>query len=159
MKLLILTGLSGLMLASCIRSAVNADEDCFADRLNLLSSYYAELKSEEGNTAQFFNLKYLAGEMKSNGVGENELPGRLLGYLTEIDERQASIDMLSAYATCSGGESFVVLKGIDKQSEADGQNFFIVSFKDARITNFSEEAPNAMFNGRRLNDLGFRSTQ
>lgn len=146
---------SGLIFLFCISALAcgeeaqkSAKDTCFTEKTAVIEAYKKTLDDVSGNTAQFFNLKFLASEMQENGVPSEQIGERLIGYISTIDERQNGVDVEAAYASCTESIAKVVLKGAMKGTGA--QKFTIVTLVDARIINISEEDVGAEMGGESL---------
>jgi len=113
-------------------------ESCYTNKVKWYLAYKSELNSPDGNTAKYFNLKYLVQEMENIGVPKKEITNRLLSYLSNIDERQSQLTIISANAICEKNIARVVFSISDAAIiNNSNSEYLVVRFLDGKIINIS----------------------
>jgi hypothetical protein len=133
-----------------------AEEDsCYSETVGLFKDYHIQLKQPDSNTARFFNLSYLATEMKKVGVSKSEFGERLINYISNIDGSQSTVSLVSANAYCFERSARVIFRISDKNSVVRGE-FIIVRLVERKIVNVSFQTSDSMIDGMSINDIDFK---
>ncbi len=136
-------------------SYAGGKELCYEASVELFENYHKQLQQPNSNTAQFFNLSYLAGEMKNISISQSEIGERLIKYISSIDELQSAVTLISANVSCLDRSVRMIFRVIDSGLINRGE-FILVRLVDGKITNVSFESSGKLMDGQAIQDLGYK---
>lgn len=152
MIMIVLTCIVGSMTAVSVHASDN--KSCYEDSVKRFLEYQSELKTPNGNTAKYFNLKFLASEMEKSGVRREELRKKLIDYLSYLNELQSQVVVVSANVMCSQRNSRIVFS-IREITSMLKDDFLIVRFLDGKIINISFHGASDKIEDGVIKDLDF----
>ncbi|WP_419811476.1 hypothetical protein [Bacterioplanoides sp.] len=121
-----------LMLPQMLLSENNV-ESCQHKREATYIRFLEEARDPNGNTAQYFNLKYLSEEMKSNGIPNDEISTRLIKYIGEYSYRHSKVSVISSHIKCEKEIS----RGVFKINSSSGRGYVSASYIGGKLVGLS----------------------
>ncbi|KTF15380.1 hypothetical protein [Pseudoalteromonas sp. 10-33] len=127
-------------------------ETCDTANSQVYPNYVSDLKSQI-DTVVLFNLKFLANELKSNGIKESDISKNISAYTFTLDELHKKIAIVGIYKPNENSCDFYIYK-VDGAPKGYGSYVF-VRLKGNKLINLSFETSDTLFNGSQVSQLTF----
>lgn len=125
---------------------------CDKGNSQVYPNYVSALKAQV-DTIALFNLKFLANELKSNGINKTDISKNISAYTFTIDELHKNIEIVGIYKPYDDNCAFYIYK-VDGVTKGYG-NYVFVRLIDNKLVNISFETSDTLFDGNQISQLPF----